>query len=199
MKHYIFRLSLAMLLAVLLAACSTSRKVASTDASQQVTASVATDKHTQSQTNDAAAVRTTETDYSSAVIEFTKVEYADGTEEVTTNTGAASVDTVKQRDREQTEPPNATQKVKSVTSGRVLLNNDKTKQTDTNVEHNEATQTDESVKSDVAAENETSVKTEDKSKHGFFYYFGIVTASILALVLLIYIYRAIDKWRRWRE
>lgn len=181
MKQTVKLCLLAVLLAVLLAACSTSRKVASKDASQQFTASVATDKHTLSQTNDAAAVRTTETDLSSAIIEFTKVEYTDGTEEVKKNANAASVDTAKQRDRKQTKPPNATQKVKSVTSGRIILNNGKTKQTDTKIEHTEAMQADEFVKSDVDADIETSEKTEDKPKHGFFYYSGIIATVICVL------------------
>lgn len=181
MKQTIIMLLLATLLATLLAACSTSRKVASADVSQQLTASVATDTHTQSQTNDAAAVRTTETDFSSAVIEFTKVEYADGTEEVTTDIDVARTDTEKLRDREETEPPNSTNKVKSVTTGRVTLQNDKTKQTETNVEHNEVSQTDESVNSDIAADIDKSVKTEDKPKHGFFYYFGIIATVIIVL------------------
>lgn len=199
MKHYIFRLLLAALLATLLAACSTSRKVASSEASQNVTASVTHDKQTQSQSTDAAIVRKTETDFSSAVIEFTKVEYADGTEEVTTDIDAARTDTEKQRDREQTEPPNVKQKVKSVTSGRVSLQNDKKTQTDADIEHSDVSQTSSRINSQTEEQTQTQTKVAEKSKRGFFYYFGIVTASIIALVILIYIYRAIDKWRRWRE
>ena len=199
MKHYIFRLSLAMLLAMLLAACSTSRKVASSEASQNVTASVTHDQQTQSQSTDAAIVRKTETDFSSAVIEFTKVEYADGTEEVTTVTDASRADTVKQRDREQTEPPNVKQKVKSVTSGRVTLQNDKKTQTDADIEHSDVSQTASQINSQTEEQTQTQTQVAEKPKRGFFYYFGIVTASIIALVILIYIYRAIDKWRRWRE
>lgn len=199
MKHYIFRLSLAMLLAMLLAACSTSRKVANSEASQNVTASVTHDQQTQSQSTDAAIVRKTETDFSSAVIEFTKVDYADGTEEVTTGTDAARADTVKQRDREQTEPPNVKQKVKSVTSGRVTLQNDKKTQTDADIEHSDVSQTSSQINSQTEEQTQTQTQIAEKPKRGFFYYFGIVTASIIALVILIYIYRAIDKWRRWRE
>lgn len=199
MKHYIFRLLLATLLATLLAACNTSRKVASSEASQNVTASVTHDQQTQSQSTDAAIVRKTETDFSSAVIEFTKVEYADGTEEVTTDIDAARADTVKQRDHKQTEPPNVKQKVKSVTSGRVILQNDKKTQTDADIEHSDVSQTSSQINSQTEEQTQTQTKVAEKSKRGFFYYFGIVTASIIALVILIYIYRVIDKWRRWRE
>lgn len=180
MKRFIQMLSLAVLLAVSLASCSSTRKVASEQTQQNVTATISTDTQTQTQTNDAVGVRTHETDFSNAVIEFTKVEYADGTEEV--NTGAdVPHEAVKQRDREETEPPNSTNKVKSVTTGRVTLQNDKTKQTETNVEHNEVSQTDESVNSDIAADIDKSVKTEDKPKHGFFYYFGIIATVIIVL------------------
>lgn len=183
MKRFIQMLSLSVLLAVSLASCSSTRKVASEQTQQNVTATISTDTQTQTQTNDAAAVRTTETDFSSAVIEFTKVEYADGTEEVTTDIDVARTDTEKLRDREETEPPNSTNKVKSVTTGRVTLQNDKTKQTETNVEHNEVSQTDESVNSDIAADIDKSVKTEDKPKHGFFYYFGIIATVIIVLFI----------------
>lgn len=180
MKHFIQTLSLAVLLAVSLASCSSTRKVASEQTQHNVTATISTDTQTQTQTNDAVGVRTHETDFSNAVIEFTKVEYADGTEEV--NTGAdVSHEAVKQRNREETEPPNSTNKVKSVTTGRVTLKNDKTKQTETNVEYNKVSQTDESVNSDVAADINKSVKTEDKPKRGFFYYFGIIATVIIVL------------------
>lgn len=181
MKHFIQMLSLAVLLAISLASCSSTRKVASEQTQQSVTTTISTDTQTQTQTNDAVGVRTHETDFSNAVIEFTKVEYADGTEEVNTTDADAQHEAVKQRDREETEPPNSTRKVKSVTTGRVTLQNDKTKQTETNVEHNEVSQIDESVNSDVAAEVETSVKSEDKPKHGFFFYFGIIATVIIVL------------------
>lgn len=181
MKRFIQTLSLAVLLAVLLASCSSTRKVASEQTHQNVTATISTDTKTQTQTNDAVGVRTHETDFSNAVIEFTKVEYADGTEEVKTNTDAASADTVKQREREQTEPPNASQKIKSVTTGRVTLHNDKTKRTETNVEYNKVSQTDESVNSNITANIDKSIKTEDKPKRGFFYNFGIIATVIIVL------------------
>ena len=174
-------LSLAALLAISLASCSSTRKVASEQTQQNVTATITADTHTQTQTNDAVGVRKQETDFSNAVIEFTKIEYADGAEEVNTTDADAQREAVKQRDREETEPPNSTRKVKSVTTGRVTLRNDKTTQTETNVEHNELSQTDESVKSDIAADIATSVKSEDKEKHGFFFYFGIIATIIIVL------------------
>lgn len=180
MKRFIQMLSLAVLLAVSLASCSSTRKVASEQTQQNVTATISTDTQTQTQTNDAVGVRTHETDFSNAVIEFTKVEYADGTEEVCTGADVPH-EAVKQRDREETEPPNSAHKVKSVTKGRVTLQNNKIKQTETNVEHNEVSQTDENVNSDVATDIETSVKSEDKPKRGFFYNIGIIATVIIVL------------------
>lgn len=169
-----------LLLAVLLASCSSTRKVASEQTQQNVTATISTDTKTQTQTNDAVGVRTHETVFSNAVIEFTKVEYADGTEEVNTDTDVP-YEAVKQRNREETEPPNSTNKIKSVTTGRVTLQNDKTKRTDANVEYNEVSQTDESVSSNIAADIDKSAKTEDKPKRGFFYNFGIIATVIIVL------------------
>lgn len=179
MKRFI-QLSLAVLLAASLASCSATRKVESEQTQQNVTATISTDTQTQTQTNDAVGVRIHETDLSNAVIEFTKVEYADCTEVVSTGADV-SHEAVKQRDREENELPNSTHKVKSVTKGRVILQNDKTKQTETNVEHNEVSQTDERVNSDVVADIETSVKSEDKPKRGFFYNIGIIATVIIVL------------------
>lgn len=179
MKRFIQMLSIV-LFAASLASCSSTRKVASEQTQQNVTATINTDTQTQAQTNDAVSVRTHEADFSNAVIEFTKVEYADSTAEVSTGADVLH-EAVKQRNREETEPPNSTHKVKSVTKGRITLQNDKTKQTETNVEHNKVSQTDESVNSDVAADIETLVKSEDKSKHGFFYNFGIIATVIIVL------------------
>lgn len=179
MKH-IIKILFAVLFAVLFASCGTTRKVANETKQQQITSSVTTDTKQQSSMSDVANVTTNETDYSKAVIEFQKIEYSDGTEDIRTGADVQS-DTAKQRDREETEPPNSTNKVKSVTTGRVILQNDKTKQTETNVEHNEVSQTDESVNSDIAADIDKSVKTEDKPKHGFFYNFGIIATVIIVL------------------
>lgn len=190
----------AVLFAVLFAACSTTRKIANETSQQQITSSVNTDTQKQSSTSDVANVTTSETDYSKAVIEFRKIEYSDGIEDIRTGADVQS-DTAKQRDRELTEPPNvpAGRNIKSVTTGRVTIDNDKTKQTTVNEEKTEDTQTQTNISEQTSEDTQTKSKTEDKPKHGFFYWFGVVCFTIIAVIIIFFILRAIEKRRRWQS
>lgn len=190
----------AVLFAVLFAACSTTRKIANETSQQQITYSVNTDTQKQSSTSDVANVTTSETDYSKAVIEFQKIEYIDGSEDIRTGADVQS-DTSKQRDRELTEPPNvpAGRNIKSVTTGRVTIDNDKTKQTTVNEEKTEDTQTQTNISEQTSEDTQTKSKTEDKPKHGFFYWFGVVCCTFIAVIIIFFIFRAIEKRRRWQS
>lgn len=187
----------AVLFAVLFVACSTTRKIAN-ETSQQITSSVNTDTQKQSSTSDVANVTTSETDYSKAVIEFKKIEYSDGTTDITTDADVPC-DTVKQREREQTEPPNAQRNIKSVTTGRITIDNDKQKQTIVNEEKTEDTQTQTKISEQSSEDTQTKLKTEDKPKRGFFFWFGVITCIIIAIVALFFLIRAIEKHRRWNS
>ena len=199
MKH-IIKLLFAVLFAALFASCGTTRKVANETKQQQIMSSITTDTQEQSSTSDVANVTTTETDYSKAVIEFQKIEYSDGTEDIRTGADVQR-DTAKQRDREQTEPPNVPKgrNIKSVTTGRVTIDNDKTKQTTVNEEKTEDTQTQTNISEQTSEDTQTKSKTEDKPKHGFFYWFGVVSCTIVAVIIIFFILRAIEKHRRWQS
>lgn len=193
MKQFIRHSLLAILFAILFAACSTSRKLASETSQTHVTTSVSTDTHTQTNVTDAVGVRTTETDLSNAVIEFTKIEYFDGSTSVTT-TDTAKCGTSVAHDREATEPPNAsrntTNNVKSVTFGSVTLNKDKKKETDTNINHAEATQTDEAVEAEQTEDSNTKTVTEEKPKRGFFFWLGVFSSIAVCIFIVLKIRKA---------
>lgn len=199
MKHVI-KFLFAVLFVVLFVSCGTTRKVANETKQQQITSSVTTDTKQQSSTSDVANVTTNETDYSKAVIEFQKIEYSDGTEDIRTGADAQR-DTVKQRDRELTEPPNVPKgkSIKSVTTGRVTIDNDKTKQTTVNEEKTEDTQTQTNITEQTSEDTQTKSKTEDKPKRGFFYWFGVISCTIVAVIIFFLILRAIEKRRRWQS
>lgn len=199
MKH-IIKILFAVLFAVLFASCGTTRKVANETKQQQITSSVTTNTKQQSSMSDVANVTTNETDYSKAVIEFQKIEYSDGTEDIRTGADVQR-DTAKQRDRELTEPPNvpAERSIKSVTTGRFTIDNDKTKQTTVNEEKTEDTQTQTNISEQTSEDTQTKSKIEDKPKHGFFYWFGVVCCTIIAVIIIFFILRAIEKRRRWQS
>ena len=188
----------SVLFSVLFAACGTTRKIANETSQQQITSSVNTDTQKQSSTSDVANVTTSETDYSKAVIEFKKIEYSDGTTDITTDADVPC-DTVKQREREQTEPPNAQRYIKSVTTGRITIDNDKQKQTIVNEEKTEDTQTQTKISEQSSEDTQTKLKTEDKPTRGFFFWFGVITCIIIAIVALFFLIRAIEKHRRWNS
>lgn len=210
MKRITIRLLLLCLLAISLAfvcSCSSTRKIASENTEQHIEATVNAEKHEQTQKteqtqkSEAVSERTTETDFSTAVIEFTKIEYSDGTEEVNTSTGTSSEsDAVfKTTQSTRTEPPDVGKSVKSITSGTVRLENNKTKQTDTNIETaeasalNEATQVDEAVTEDITEDTKTDVQITEKEKRGFFFYFGLITAMIAFLLFGLFLGHIIMK------
>lgn len=185
MKHLTSFL-LAVSLAILLASCSSTRKVLNEQTQQQNTSAVTAEQRTQQNTSEAVEVRRTETDLSNVVIDFTKIEYADGTIATTTTTDTTEQrGTSQMRDREATEPPNVDKNVKSVTSGRVIINNDKKTQTETSATSDNSTQIETAVTSDLTENTTSQTKTEDKEKHGFFYYFGIVICGILLFVTIL--------------
>lgn len=208
MKHLIKLHSLATLLAILLAtlhtSCSTTRKVASDTKQTHVTSTVDALTQTQTQANEAVNVRTNETDFSNAVIDFVKIEYSDNTEEVITGAPVRS-DTVKQRDREQTEPPNLisnanlNKHIKSVTSGRVILNNDKTKQTDTSIDRSEAVTTKEAVNATQTEDIKEVSKTDEKPKRGLIYYIGVIACVALTLLVISIFFKAFNKIRNMKS
>lgn len=176
---------LAVSLAVSLASCSSTRKVANDKRQTHITETVVTDTHTKSNASEATEQRRTDIDLSNVVIDFTKIEYGDGTQTVTATASDVQRDTVKHRDREVTEPPNLSQNIKSVTSGRVTINNDKKTEVETSVKSDNTTQTETQSTSDLTEDATSQTKTEDKEKHGFFFYVGVTTCGILLFVLLL--------------
>lgn len=193
MKNLI-KVLFAVLFAFSFAACGTTRKVANETAKQQITSSVHTETQKQSSTSDVANIATTETDFSQAVIEFQKIEYTDGTEDIRTGAGV-------QRDRESSEPPNVSSErtIKSVTTGRVTIDNDKKKQTVVNEKKTEDKQTQTNISEQKSEDTQTKSKTEDKPKRGFFFWFGVITCIIITLVVIFFLIRSIEKHRRWKD
>lgn len=201
MKHLI-KILFAVLFASLFAACGTSRKVAKETQQQQITQTVNTQQTQQTTVAEAVNTTVTSVDLSTAVIDFTKVEYEDGTSEVIADTAQQAAG--RRTEREQTEPPNSharahARNIKSVTSGRVTFKNDKKTQIDTEAKSDAVSENTSNVQSDTFADMKTSVNTEEVKGRGFFHYFGIVIGIIILIAVIIVIIRVIDKKRRWRS
>lgn len=196
MKH-VNQTLFAVLFAVLFAGCSTTRKVANETKQQQITSSVTTDTKQQSIKYDVANITTNETDYSKAVIEFQKIEYSDGTEDIRTGADVQR-DTTKLRYREETEHNNvsAGRNIKSVTTGRITIDNDKTKQKTVNEKKTEDIDTQTNISEQTSVRTQTKSKTEATPKHVFFYWFGIISCTIIALIIIFLVLRTIRKAKK---
>lgn len=188
MKKY---LSIFIVLILVLSGCHSTRNVVKTSEETKVLSESETKASSASQSSSAMTTTETKTDFSTAVIEFVKTEYFDGSVKTDTTSKHGYESFVKTHDRESTEPPNAG--IKSVTTGKITLNNDK----------NQSTQTDVSViesSIDLSSKNESTneqsfsdIKSEEKDIRGTLYYLAAIIGSIALIILLIYIVRICKK------
>lgn len=184
MKNFIITLSLAVLFAVSLASCSTTNKVASKNTQTQTITQATQTMTSQTSARDTLAVRTTEIDLSQAVIDFTRIEYADGTTATMIDSVTPRSDAIlRLNDREETEPPNVNGFVKSVTSGRVTINTNKQKQTTTDAVHEEDVQTTTDASVMQKQEQNEQSKTEEKPKRSWLWIGIAIGAVVFALLL----------------
>lgn len=175
--------------------CSTTRKTSQTATEQHITSSTNEDRHTENQSGEAVNVNQNTNTFTSAVIEFTKTEYFDGTVKVDTTGHSKDCATPRPHDRESNEPPNHGG-VKSITTGRIDLNSEKNESTNADIKRESETKSDERISEDKAEDNTIDSQTEEKPKRGFFYYLSVVIGSIISLVALGFIAYGIYRIRK---
>lgn len=190
MKHLkTIYFSLLVILTLILAGCSSTRKAVQTTTDQHIQSSEREDRHTENQTGEAVNFRQTINDITNAVIEFTKTEYNDGTVDVDTTNRQGTEPTARPHDRESKKPPNGG--VKSVTTGRITFNNDRAETTEADIKRDSETKSDESIESDFEEDNTAETKSEEKPKHNVWRTLAICTFLNIVVFCLGYLY-----WRR---
>ena len=102
-----------------------ARKIVQSSTEQHITASQSEDRHDESQSKEAVNLSQNINETTNAVIEFTKVEYNDGTCETDTTKRAGDTATPKPRNRESKKPPNNHGGIKAITTGRININNNR--------------------------------------------------------------------------
>lgn len=192
MKHFLCAI-IGFILISLCLSCGTSRNTMTEQTQYAVQTDSNTDAKQHVNLNQSANIVTNETDLTDAVITFTKTEYFDDDDadevEADVQRGTAT-----KRDREQTEPPNASKKrgrIKSVTSGTINLHNNKNTKTDSNFNKTEdaTSEASQSVKTSEDTKTATSVKTQPKSS--FLKTLGTCAVIVFVLVLLYYVVRIV--------
>lgn len=182
MKHLkIISICLLALVAIVFAGCSTTRKAVQSSAEQQFTSSKQENRNAEQQTSEAISSQQTISEVTSAVIEFTKIEFNDDT--------TAHVNKVQNRNREDTEPPNSS--VKSITTGRMTLSNDRKESNEADIKRESDTKLDESISEYVEEDYAAEDVTEEKPQRGFFYYFGTIAMAVISVTSLILVINGI--------
>lgn len=164
--------------------CSTTRKATQTSNEQHITSSNNEDRHTETQTGEAVNINQTKNDLTNAVIEFTKTEYFDGSVKVDTTGRKNQSEVTMPRNRESREPPNQSG-IKSITTGRITLNNEKAESTNTDINRTSTQKSDESISEDNSEDSTNDTKTEEKPKRGFIYYLSVIVGGIITFFSLI--------------
>ena len=175
-------LLICLTLPTLLSGCSTTRKTAKGTEQTNVTAIQETDR-TEEEKRLAEVITNTETnDRTNVVIEFTRTEYNDGSTETTAEPAGQTSNTPEQN-RADLHNPKAGKKggIKSVTTGRININGDRTEATTTTRNEESQKTTDTNVGTDITASRTESQEAEEKKtpKTGFLdwiFLAGIVAA-----------------------
>lgn len=194
MKPTIFT-TLLVALALMLAGCSSTRKTTQTKFEQSITESSSATSTTHDEKSEGLLTQSNITEYLNAVIDFTRVEFNDGTT-LTDIQPPIIGDSAKQRDREQTEPPNAEKSskgIKSITTGRIGLSNHKNETTGTVMTSDSKSDTSNTTVSDSSSDTQKDEQSEEKDKRGWLYYLGVIIGAIITAVVIGFIFRLIGK------
>lgn len=176
------------LMAMLFIGCSTTRKTVQSSSEQHLTSSTKEDRHTESQTGEAANINQNVNTLTNAVIEFTKTEYFDGTVKVDTTGYPADNTAGRPHDRESKDPPNNSG-IKSITNGRIELNSEKNESTNIDIKRESESKSDESLSEESTEDNTEEATSEEKPKRGFIYYLGIIIGALFtgyAIYCIVY-------------
>lgn len=187
-----FFTTLLVALALMLTGCSSTRKATQTKFDQSITESSSTTSTTHNEKSEALLTQSNITENLNAVIDFTRIEFNDGTT-LTDILPPIIGDSAKQRDREQTEPPNARKGIKSITTGRIDLSNHKNETTETVSTSDSKSDTSEIAVNDSSSDTKKDEQSEEKDKRGWLYYLGEIIGAIITAVVIGFIFRLINK------
>lgn len=192
-NNRILPLLIGLLIAAMSESCSSARKIAQSSTEQHITASQSEDRHVESHNKEAVNLSQNINENTNAVIEFTKVEFNDGTCETETPNRAGDSTTPKPRNRESKKPPNNHGGIKSITTGRINFNNNRNATTEAGITTEDKTQSDESIDTTHDEDNGTEIKTDEKPIRGTPYHLCAVTGAIVAVISLCIIVRRLRR------
>ena len=168
---------LSLILLLCLFGCSSTRKTIKEETS--VTASQKETTHSESDKTAASTTYTEVKTNTNVVVDFTKVEYTDGSDELLTEYPAPEKVPENSKGSNQRKPPDSKSGIKSITSGRITINGNTNKKLETQAKITENSR--ESNKKSAKSQ-ETEQKQEQKSPT--FGYFAPVRATVVLLLVI---------------
>lgn len=182
-----------------LSGCSTTRKTTATETQTeaQLTATAAGQHHAEAAGQTAIITNVTTDERKNVVIDFATVEFYPGEVPALPSDSTApdwlnaivpggSVGNV-----EQSKPPN----VKSITTGRAVINGDKNESRTTEATAQATATEDSAIKADVSATQQeaTETKTEEKPKFTFWDWLYLITVGVFSAIVIYFCVRFAKK------
>lgn len=192
MKKSLLTLIICILSTILLTGCSTTRKSVQSTVEQQVSQSTSTATDTHSEKSEALLTRTDLSENLNAVIDFTRIEFTDGTT-LTDIRPPIRNDTAMQRNREETEPPNANKGIKAITTGHIDLNKSKDERTDIASKADSKSDISQTSEDNTTSNLTQKEKSTEKDKRGLIYWLGVILGAFIAYKAFGLICRFIKK------
>lgn len=192
-KNRILPFLLGLIIALCSESCGTTRKTAQICTEQHISSSQREDSHTENHNSETANLSQNINEITNAVIEFTKVEFNDGTSETDTTRTSGDTPMPKPKSRESKKPPNSHGGVKSITTGRIDFNNNRTEKTDAEIKTEDKSQSDESIDTRRDENNATDTETEEKPTSGIVHQVCTITGAIVAVFAICVIIRRLRR------
>lgn len=179
---------IAVILLLCLFGCSSTRKTIKEEAS--VTASQKETTHSESDKTAASTTNTEVKTNTNVVVDFTKVEYNDGTSDLLAEYPAPEKVPENSKGSSQRKPPDRKSCIKSITSGRIIINGNTSEKQET---QDKTTENIRESRRKSTKNQETDKKQEQKSPT--FGYFAPIRAAFVLLLIIA----AVVWWRKQRK
>jgi cobalamin biosynthesis Mg chelatase CobN len=179
---------LALILLLCLFGCSSTRKTIKEETS--VTASQTEKNHSESDKTAASTTNTEVKTNTNVVVDFTKVEYNDGSSDLLTEYPIPEKVPENSKGSSQCKPPDKRNGIKSITSGRITINGNSSEKQETQAKTTEKSRED----SKKSAEKEETDQKKGQQSPTFGYF-----APVRAVFVLLIAFAVVVWWWRSRK
>lgn len=176
----------------LLTGCRTTRKAVESNTIEKNTEQNTVTNKTESQTQEKFNSTSKVNEILATEIDFTRYEFIDGTA-IDELTPIIQTGTDKQGVNIRTMPPDIIKGIKSVTTGHVNLNRQTEQETTTQAAKDSEQNISQKSNNNIKTESSQQSKSNEKERHGFIYYIGLLVISIITILLIILIARYIHQ------